>query len=197
MGHILKLDDVRLSYPKLDIPDYFKGQKQSEKDKKKWTASFHIQKNSPLFKQINAAIDEVLKAKFDKKWQLVKEQIERDSKAFCWQDGKFKEYPDVYILNANRREDQGRPQVIDQKLNPIYKQDGSLYEGMAGKLYAGMYVNAQVELWAYDKPGPGLSCTIMVVQAFRKGDAFGGASVPDMGAFSAVADGTEDEDELS
>ena len=83
----------------------------------------------------------------------------------------------------------------DNDLSPIYKPTHELYEGKAGRIYGGCYVNAQVELWGQKAPAPeGLRCALMVVQRLRDGDSFGGGSVTDAGAFGEVTDGAAADD---
>jgi hypothetical protein len=213
MGLVVLLKDVRLSYPKLDAPEYFQGQKQRENDKRRWSASFHIGPQSlaqfvidkkvvgspmPAKKFIDDALVKVAAEKWNDKAKMHLANILPDPKGCCWQDGVRKDVEGVWILASHRTEDQQRPIVIDTDLSPVYdRATGALLSGKAGRIYSGMYVNAQVELWAQDnKAGKGLRATLMVIQRLKDGDAFSGATAPVTEAFGEVADGS-DADDLS
>jgi len=208
MGIVIQLSDVRLSFPKLDVPDYFKSVKQRPNDKKRWSAAFHIGPQS-LAQRVEggklvgvkgnakAAIDEALKdvakTTWEKKWELKLSNILPDPKGCCWQDGARKEMPGVWVLSSHRPEDKGRPLVMDTDKSPIYKPDNSLYEGKAGRIYSGMYVNAQVEVWGQGEP-EGLRCTLLIIQRLRDGDAFSGGAAPIAETMAEVSEGADAED---
>lgn len=208
MGIILNLSNVRLSFPKLDEPDYFKGIKQRPNDKRRWSAAFHIAADStairieagkpvgakgPAKMMIDDAWKEVAKSTWEKKWELKLANILPDPKGCAWQDGARKETPGVWILSTHRTEDKGRPMVIDTDKSPIYKADNSLYEGKAGRIYSGMYVNAQVELWGQKEP-EGLRGALLIIQRLRDGDAFSGGAAPNADTMGEVEEGADAED---
>lgn len=205
MGVILKLNNVRLSFPKLDDPDYFTpGTKSRPTEKRRWSASFHIHKTDPQ----KAAVDAALKKLAEEKWAAKANtnllNILPDPKGCCWQDGARKEMPDVFILNSHRYENQGRPIVIDSDMTSIYKQieaggrlvaTNEIALGKAGRIYSGCYVNAKVEFWAQDNPsGKGLRATLLVVQRLKDGDAFGGGAAPNAEEFGEITEGADSDD---
>lgn len=198
MGTVLKLTNVRLSFPKLDIPRYYQDQKQKETDVRTWTASFHILNDDPQRKAIDAAYEALAQAKFGPKWKQKLENLRTaDSKTTAWIDGNRKNDPveGVWILSAKRRETDGPPVVIDNDMSPIYDRiTREVIKGKEGRLYAGCYVNAQVDLWVQDGKTPGLRCGLLVVQRLKAGEAFGGGAAPNMADFEEVLDGADADD---
>ena len=60
-----------------------------------------------------------------------------------------------------------RPTVVDGQRQPLTQGDG--------RIYAGCYVNASLEVWAQDNAyGKRINCTLRGVQFVRDGEAFGG-----------------------
>jgi hypothetical protein len=60
-----------------------------------------------------------------------------------------------------------RPTVVDGQRQPLAQSDG--------RIYAGCYVNASLEVWAQDNAyGKRVNCTLRGVQFVRDGEAFGG-----------------------
>lgn len=80
-----------------------------------------------------------------------------------------------------------RPQVLDQKKNPISETDNTFY--------GGCYAKALVNAYAYPKPGvkmaPGVTFGLNAVQKVADGERFGG-SVDVDSAFDEIEDGAED-----
>lgn len=192
---VLTLSNVRLSFPRLDIPDYFQGVKQRPNDVKQWSAAFHVDVTDPQKKLIDDALVEVAKAKWGAKWAPIHKALLPDPKGCCWVDGEAKGHPGVMILSAKRRENEGPPLVYDNDKSPIYGPDRMVLPGKEGRLFAGCYVKAQVEIWAQDnKAGKGLRCGLLIVQRMRKGEAFGGGSAPNPNDFEEIEDGADAED---
>lgn len=195
MGTILNLKRVRLSYPRLDVPDFFQGVKSRPNEKKRWSASFHVNVDDPQKKLIDEVLIAEAKAKWGAKWQGIHKAILPDPKGCCWTDGESKGHPGVMILSSHKYEDTGPPKVLDNDLSPIYMPDRTVVSGKEGRLFAGCYVNCQVEIWTQDnKAGKALRCGLLVIQRVAKGEAFGGGSQADMEAFEEVEDGADAED---
>lgn len=195
MGKVLMLNDVRCSFLVLDEPEDYQDNKQF-----RWSATALIPYESPLKAQIDAAMQEIAKEKWEKKWQSAYENAIADPKACCLIDGKRKEYDGYqghWALTAHRPKDKGRPLVLDNDKSPIYKPNNEVYEGKAGRIYSGCFVNMQVEFWAQDnKNGKALRATLLGIQRVRNGDAFGGGVAPNADSFGEIADGA-DADDLS
>ncbi len=213
MGIIVMLKDVRLSFPKLDEPEYFQGTKSRPDEKPRWSAAFHVGAQSTAYKtdangkpleapgpakaRIDALLKETAAAQWPLKFESILANILPDPKGCCWIDGARKESPGVWILSSHRSSDKGRPVVLDNDKSPIYKATNEVYPEKAGRIYSGMYVNAHIELWAQDnKSGKGLRAGLLGIQRLRDGDAFGGGHAPVADAFAEVSDG-KDADDLS
>ncbi len=199
MGTVITLKNVRASFLTLGLPEYFGGKKSKDTDKARWSATGLIAYDDPQLKAVNTMIEEVAKAKWEKKWSSILENIRADPKACCLVDGRRKDYTGYeghWALTAHRNEDKGPPVVIDTDKSPIYKADRNLYEGKAGRVYSGCYINLQVELWAQENSnGRAIRATLLALQRNRDGDAFSGGSAPDVDAFEEILEGT-DADEL-
>lgn len=194
------LNNVRCSFITLGEPEYYGGQKSKPTDKRRWSATALIPVDSPLRKQVDAAIEEVAKEKWEKKWQTVMENVRADPKACCFVDGKRKDYEGYaghWALTAHRNEDKGRPLVFDSDKSPIYKPNNEIYEGKAGRIYSGCYVNMQIEFWPQDNNnGKAVRATLLGIQRKADGDAFSGGVAPDESAFEEITEGG-DADDLS
>lgn len=184
--------DVRGSFLVLGEPKPYK-----EGDPARWSASALVRAGGALHKKVDAAIEQIAREKWDKKWQSILEAVKRDPKGCCWADGNLKDfdgYADHWVLSAHRYQKDGRPLVFDQLKHPIYKSDNSIVVGKEGLLYSGCYVNMQVELWAQQNTnGKGIRATLLGIQLVRKGDSFGGGSMPSEDDFTEMEVGADAE----
>lgn len=189
----LMLSNVRCAFLELGEPSDYQGNKQY-----RWSGTALIPYDSALLATVRETMKAVAKEKWEKKADTVYENIIGDPKACCMIDGKKKEYDGFaghFALTAHRYQDKGRPLVLDTDKSPIYMPDNSVYAGKAGRVYSGMFVNMQVEIWAQDnKNGKGLRATLMGVQRVKDGDAFGGGTAPKADDFGEIADGADADD---
>lgn len=177
----LKLKNVRLSFPDLFVPRPFK-----QGDPPKYKATFLIPKGDPQIKAIEAAIVAVAKEKWPKDWQKVLNSIKGNANKFCFQDGDNKSYDGYEGMMAFSASNKVRPGVFDRDRSPLTQDDG--------KPYAGCYVNAVLDVFAYDNSGNGISASLSGVQFFRDGEAFTGGRPASADAFEdlGVDDGGEE-----
>ena len=152
-----------------------------------------IEPGSANDKLIRDAINEVGVQKYPKagKWEAMHEEFRMDKKAYPYIDSKrvdFNHPEGSWVLTAKRRESDGRPMVIDQKLNPLAKSDG--------KPYSGCFCNVKVDIWAQDGENKGIRCTLVTVQFKADGESFGGAKPADASGFEVI-DGEDDGDDLA
>lgn len=157
----LKLKAVRLSFPDLFKPRPFKPG-----DTPKYKATFLIPKDDPQIKTIEAAIVATAKEKWPKDFQKVLNSIRGNANKFCYQDGDNKSYDGYEGMMALSAGNKARPSVFDRDRSPLTEDDG--------KPYAGCYVNAIVELFAYDNSGNGISASLSGVQFYKDGEVFSG-----------------------
>jgi hypothetical protein len=190
MGVKLMLTDVRGSFLVLGEPKPYK-----EGDPARWSASALIPADSPQRKKVDAVLEQLAKEKWDKKWQTTLEAVKRDPKGCCWADGNLKDfdgYADHWVLSAHRYQKDGRPLVFDQLKHPLYQQNGIAVPGKEGVLYSGCFINMHVEIWAQQNTnGKGIRATLLGVQLVRKGDSFGGGSMPDENDFTEMEVGAD------
>lgn len=173
---IIKLNNVRLSYPQLFEPRAAAGS-----DKLKYSATFLLDKkeHAGLIKHIEKQIERVALDFFKKKVTLKKS---------CLHDGNEKEdtegYGDevMFVTSSDTR----RPVVVDRDLTPLTKDDN--------KPYAGCYVNATVRLYAYDHKvgGKGVSMALRAVQFVKDGESFGAGPVNAEEEFEPVSADADD-----
>jgi hypothetical protein len=193
MAKKIMLNNVRLSFPILGEPERY----QNKPDQKpRWSATALIPNtDTAQQKMIMAEIKAVAEEQWKAKAGAALAAILSDRKACCYVDGKTKDYDgyqEAWALTAHRYADKGRPLVISAAREPIYKADGSFYDGMAGKIYSGCYVNFQFELWAQDNSnGKAIRATLLGVQFLRDGDAFGGGVAPKVDDFGDVSEGAD------
>jgi hypothetical protein len=189
------LSGVRCAFLELGEPKEFKP----GDGKPRWSATALVPYNSPTIAAVVNALKAVAKEKWEKKWEAYYEAIIADPKASCWTDGKRK--PDYdgfaghWALSAHRQAKDGRPLVMDTDKSPIYKPDSTIYDGKGGRIYSGCFVNAQFEIWAQDNSnGKGLRATLLGIQRFKDGDAFGGGTAPNADEFGEIAEGADADD---
>jgi hypothetical protein len=167
----LMLKNVRIGFPHLFTADEYEGQKA-------FTGKFFIQPGSDNDIKIRDAILKEAKLMWPEKYEFFLEEFKMDKKAYCYIDGKRVEYAGaegMWVLTSRRKESDGRPLVIDQRLNPLAESDG--------KPYAGCFVNVKLTIYAQDGKNKGIRCSLQTVQFSKDGDSFGGAKVGTVDGF--------------
>lgn len=177
-------DPVRLSFP-----DIFEAVQYEGKGPFRYNATFLLKPGGENDKKVRAAIREAAVEKFAKKADATLKAIENNSNKNCYVPGDLKDYEGyagTMALSSHRKQDAGRPLVIDQNKNPLTAADG--------KPYAGCYVNATVDIYAQDGQNSGVRCGLKGIQFAADGDAFsgGGSASPD--DFDDIGDGVNEED---
>jgi hypothetical protein len=158
---VIKLTNVRLSYPQLFVP------KPPEEGKEPvYSATFLLNKkeHAPLIAEIEKLTDRVALDAFKKKVKLNRVPL-RDGNEKEGTDGYGDEVMFVSARNAKR------PVVVDRDLTPLTADDS--------KPYAGCFVNATVRLFAFDHKtgGKGVSMSLRAVQFVKDGESFGAGPV--------------------
>lgn len=175
------LSNVRLSFPGL-----WKAEPYKPGDDPKFKATFLVEKGTPLAAEIDAKILAVLKEKYPSKADSLLKGIRGNSNKFCWQDGDAKSYAGYEGMMALSTKATIRPSVMDTNRAPLVEADG--------KPYAGCYVNASVDIFAYEKSGVGISASLRGVQFVRDSDPFSGGSPATADDFADVEDGATADD---
>ena len=204
MSTLVKLKDVRLSYPVLFEAKDYQGNRQF-----KYGASAIIEPGSDNDKLLREAVlKECLatwptlgKAQYDK-------LLKGDLRHTCFFDGdrKFEEDPEKYaayegsvILKASRKLEKGMPAIYDVptrckkdadgKTIKLTVDDGTIYGGCRGVFYADVYA------W---NSGP-TKMTVATLVGFQKTSddvSFGGASFVSENDIMVFDDDTTIEDEI-
>ena len=163
------LKNVRLSFPDLWKPaDPFPGSSSGSK----FGAQFIFAPDSDAAAIAQAEFKRVAAEKFGKNAPAILAELAKDKKcirrgdANLDKDGNVRAgYAGMLYLSAKNK---ARPLVVGLNKSQLTEADG--------KPYGGCYVNASVDIYAQDKPGQGKSvnATLLAVQFFKDGDAFGG-----------------------
>ncbi|MCW3699246.1 ssDNA-binding protein [Burkholderia cenocepacia] len=171
----------------------------------RYSATFLIPKGSAHDKAIEEAIKAVAVEGWAKKADAMLESIRGNANKFCYQNGDLKDhdgFEDHMFIAAHRRRDDGRPLLLDNVADPetnkparLVDVNGDWLPGKEGRIYAGCYVNATIDIYAQTKTNPGIRCGLMGVQFHAPGDSFSGASRANEDDFEAAAP-AEAEDEL-
>ena len=180
IGRIM-LKNVRLSFPAL-----FKAEAFKPGDEPKFKATFLVAKDDPQVKQIEAKILAVLKEKSPAKAESTLKAIRNNPNKFCWADGEAKSYDGYEGMMALSAKSKTRPTVIAADRSPLAEEDG--------KPYPGCYVNASIDLFAYDNSGLGVSASLRGIQFVSDGDSFSGSRPADSDEFEEVTEGAGADD---
>lgn len=172
-SEVVKLNDVRLSFPKLFVPKSFqKGQPERfeasfllDPTNKKHAATIEIIRETAemlLLSDFNGSIPDSTKLCFS---YSDASPIEMDSGTYEWRGVKksYDGYEGMFSISSSNR---ARPTVVDQGLTPLVEADG--------KPYPGCFVNASITLWVQDNEyGKRVNANLRAVQFLRDGEAFG------------------------
>lgn len=160
------LENVRLSFPKL-----FTAEAPAPGQKPKFGASFLMDPGTDNEKKVKARMQEVAKEKWGEKAPAIYKTLVAGQKV-CLRDGDTKAEYDgfegkVFVSASTDK----RPGVFDRDRTPMAEEDG--------KIYAGCYVNANIEIWAQDNQyGRRINAQLRGVQFLADGDPFGGGGAP-------------------
>jgi hypothetical protein len=173
MSKTIFINKVRLAFPVL-----YKAEEFDPGDgKPRFSATFLVEPDSESDKTIRQAILDAVKEKFPeaKKAEQFLKSVVGQSQKYCYQDGDTKSFDGFegnWFLASHRQAKDGPPAVVDQKKQPISAD--------SGKVYAGCYVNAKVDIYVQATGNPGVRCGLLAVQFAADGDAFaGGVATPD------------------
>ncbi len=159
--NVIKLTNVRLSYPQL-----FTAKSPEPGKEPVFSASFLLDKkdHASLIKHIEKMTERVALDQFKKKVKLARQPL-RDGNEKEDKEGYGDEVMFISARNAKR------PVVVDGDLTPLAATDS--------KPYAGCYVNATIRLFAYDHPtgGKGVSASLRAIQFVKDGESFGAGPV--------------------
>lgn len=161
----IKLNNVRISYANV-----FKARAMQEGQEEKYSAQFILPKDHPQIKEFKKTVYEAAKEKFPK---LVKDNKIPAKLKTPLRDGDDEReddldvYGGMYFFNANNSK---RPTVVDRDRSPLTEDDNVIYSGC--------YVNAILDIYAFDSHGnKGVAVSLGGVQFKKDGEALGGRGV--------------------
>jgi hypothetical protein len=182
MGKLVQLKNVRLSFPSIFEATDYQGDSNF-----KYRAQFIFDRGSANEKLLRSAIDEVTQELWGDKAKSILKKVE-NTNFFCLREGDSSRPDDpayagkMFVSATNDK----RPKVVDRDNSVLAKDDE--------KPYAGCYVNAFIEIYAYGSSpkskakSTGVSAALKAVQFFRDGEAFtGGVSNSEL-EFEEVGD---------
>ncbi|PQV51839.1 ssDNA-binding protein [Paraburkholderia sp. BL21I4N1] len=204
MGTKVKLTNVRAAF--LDALITAKEYEPGD-GKFRYSATFLIDPASENHKKIEAAIQAEAATVWQKKAVATLESIRGNTNKFCYQKGDLKDYDGfegMMYVAAHRKQNDGRALLLDSIADPetgkparLLDAAGKWVPGKEGRIYAGCYVNATIEIYAQAGANGGMRCGLMGVQFYRDGDSFSGASRGKEDDFEAVEAPEEAMDDLS
>ncbi len=183
---IIRLDNVRISFPHLFETSTFAGQ-----DTGKYEATFLIPKGDPQLAKIDAAAKEVAIAKFgEKKALALLEQIKKTDDRYLLRDGDLQrdEYAGYMTIKAKSAIP---PRVMGH--NPKIELTKETFRNL---IYSGCFVNGSIEIFAYDNMKSGVSASLRGVQFVKDGDAFAGGAPAKPEEFEDLSVGENDIEDL-
>lgn len=193
----IRIDNVRLSYPHLDVPFAGKdGDDEDGKDPKKKKAKYGVtamlpkKSHAAAIKLVERAIDDLLKENDAK---VAKNKLFlRDG-----DDEEAVEYDDHFIVSARESK---RPTCRDRRGNTLEVED------IEGTFYGGCWGNIFIRPWYQDgvKVGKGygkrVNAGLIACQFVRDDEPFGEGRINDDGVFDEVDnddfDNNDDDDDL-
>lgn len=167
MGTEVMMKDVRIAF----IDALSTAQPFEEGGKKRYSATFLVAPESENDKKIREAIHAEVASGWPKNHAAMLASFKDNSNKMCYMPGDTKSYDGFagnMALSAHRRENDGPPLLLDSVLDD---RTGKLrvLTGDEGRIYAGCYVNAKVEIWPQSKTYPGIRCQLLAVQFCREG----------------------------
>jgi hypothetical protein len=175
---ILQLRNVRLAFPAV-----FKAQAFGDNNPA-YGAKLIIDPASPNVAAIREAISASAKEKWGPKADDIVKKLKADQRS-AWVEGPYTTkdgdtwdgFEGNFFLST--RSEKLRPTALDRQGQPVTEADGVIY--------AGCYVHASVEIYAYDSPkwGRRINAVLRGVKFYADGEGFGGSTAASADEFDA------------
>jgi hypothetical protein len=177
---IIKLDNVRLSFPSV----WQKRVWQGAKNDPKFEATFILDKdkNAKEIAKIKDEIDYLLKAN-NLKVISKKNHFFKDGDAEIDGIEKKEEYKNSYTVKTSSYT---KISIINKDKTPIVESDDLIY--------GGCYVNAWIEIKPYRNLEQGVNASIKIIQYRSAGERFGGGLSVSFDEIPFIEDEQDDED---
>ncbi len=199
----IKLKNVRIAF----VDDLRRAAQFDGQGAFRYSATFLVAPGSENDKVILDAITEAATDAWGKKAEAMLTGFRGNTNKFCYIDGNTKPdyegFEDMFYLSSHRKQDDGRPLLLDNVADPetgkparLVDSAGEWLPGKEGRIYAGCYVNATLDIYAQTKNYPGIRASLKGVQFAADGDSFSGARRANEDDFEAAAP-VEAEDDLA
>lgn len=188
----VKLNNVRITFPKL-----FKGQEEqfNNKGDAYYSASFLLEPNHPDLPKLKAAIQAAATAKYGAKaGDMLKEFQIKDKLPV--HDGALKASKPygaayagmMYVSARNNARTNPAPAVFDSVIDPATGRTRAIETPADSRApYSGAYVNAIINVFAYNRDGgQGVGASIVGVQFAKDGERLAGGEVASPDDFDAI-----------
>lgn len=189
----LLITRVRVAFVKVWQPESFQGDPSS---KPAYSITGLLEANDPQVDTINDAMDAAAVKKWESKAKAVMAQLRGTDKT-CLHNGDLKAqyegYAGNWYLSARNY---SAPLVLDRIKKKPDGSDNILHE-KDGRPYGGCYCNLLVDIYATDKGGKRICCSLLGVQFLEDGDAFAGGAPADPEAFPDYLGVDEDSSALA
>lgn len=179
----IKLTNVRIAFcQNLFTAGTMAGAADS---KPAFSSTFLIPKDDPQLAKIKEAIKLVAKEKWQDKADTMLKSLSAEGK-LCLKDGETKsQYQGFEGCMFIPTRSYVAPKVFDK--------DKSELSEKSGKVYAGCYVNASVDIWAQQNAyGKRVNATLKGVQFVKDGDAFAASAPASEADFDDLSEGVDD-----
>lgn len=173
---------IAIKNARLAFPNIFQPKVDETTGRKSFGAALILAANDPVIAQIDAAIEKVAKEKWNDKAPTILKMIRAQDRV-CLKDGDLKaQYAGFEGNRYVAANSTVRPSVFGANREPL--------DEASGKIYAGAYVNANIELWAQDHPkhGKRVNAQLRGVQFSKDGDAFAGGTAASEDEFEDLGD---------
>jgi len=183
----IRLQNVRISYPALFVPDRYK-----EGDKPRYKADFLLGPDSQAavgdgdFQEAKKAVHSAFVAvtkeawgdKANEMWKVL-----RANNKMAFRDGDLKTGNDAESYNglwylAARAAEKKKPKIFDASGKQLMTDEGLIY--------GGCFVHAVVDIWPQKDANKQINCTLLAVKFYKDGDAFGGGARADASDFEGM-----------
>lgn len=189
---VIKLKNVRLSFPSLDKPTAPKN--ADDPSNKKFRGTFILDPNNRehrrKIKEIEAEADRLVKEAFSGKRikEIPRSETYGDGNDALNRDGEvYDGYENMFFIKALNDK---RPRCLTRGKEDVDVED------VASTFYAGCRVNASINLWIQDNDfGRGVRCSLRGVQFYEDDEEFGGSVVDVDKEFDDFDDDDYDDDD--
>lgn len=181
---------VQISNVRLAFPSIFKPSARTPQDVPYYSALFPVQPGSENDRRIKDAIGQVVKEKYGAKADKRLAQLLAKGDVFYKEGPKSNKEGDPYDgfegMNHFRASNKGPLVIVDRKGHPVTEAQGLIY--------AGCYVNVQIDVWVQDNQHANrVNGKLLAIQFVKDGEPFGGGVRVGVDTFAPLEDEEEED----